>query len=169
MKAYEANKARWAFKLSLQLTGRAQQAYATLDPSGAECYSTVKAAVLRRYNINDETYRQWFRSLRYKAEKTPTDMATTLTDLAGRWLKDCDTVKKVKDAVVKEQLLATLPEEVRMWVKERTPKTTGHTSQLTEDYFQARQAGTSPKTERVPTDPCPRCYALPGGYRTSNH
>ena len=155
--AYEVDEARWAFKLAPQLTGRAQQAYAALDPSDAECYTTVKAAILRRYNINDEMYRQRFRSFRYKPGKTPTEMAKRLTDLAGRWFKDCDTVEKVKDAAVKEQLLATLPYDVRMWVKERKPKTTGDAAQLAEDYFQARPAGTSPQTERVPTDPCPRC------------
>ena len=35
-------------------------------------------------------------------------------------MNNCSTVD---DAVVKEQLLATLPEDVRMWVKERKPKT----------------------------------------------
>lgn len=97
-----------------------------------------------------------FRNFKYKPGKTPTEIATRLTDLAGRWLKDCTTVEEVKDAVVKEQLLATLPEEVRMWVKERRPKTTTDAAQLAEDYFQARPAGTS-KTDRIPTDPCPRC------------
>ena len=94
----------WAFKLAPQLSGRAQQAYAALDPSVAECNATVKAAILRRYNINDETYRQRFRSLCYKPGKTLTEIASRLTDLAGRWLKLCNTIEKVKDAVVKEQL-----------------------------------------------------------------
>ena len=48
MKAYEVDTARWAFKLAPQLTGRAQQAYAALEPTDAECYATVKAAILRR-------------------------------------------------------------------------------------------------------------------------
>ena len=154
--AYEVDKARWAFKLAPQLTGRAQQAYAALDPSDAECYATVKAAILRRYNINDETYRQRFRSYKYKVGQTPTEIATRLTDLAGRWLKDCSTMEEVKDAVVKEQLLAVLPEDIRMWVKERKPKATTEAAQLAEDYLQARPTGI-PKSDRLPTGPCPRC------------
>ena len=160
MKAYEVDTARWAFKLAPQLTGRAQQAYAALDPSDAECYTTVKAAILRRYNINEETYCQRFRSFKYRAGKTPTEIATRLTDLAGRWLKDCSTFEEVKDAVVKEQLLTTLPEDVRMWVKERKPKTTTDAAQLAEDYLQARPAGTPPKPDHAPTGPCPRCGEL---------
>ena len=46
-----------------------------------------------------------------------------------------------------------------MWVKERKPKTTTDAAQLAEDYFQARPAGT-PKPDRIPTDPCPRCGVL---------
>ena len=159
MKAYEIDTARWAFKLAPQLTGRAQQAYAALDPSDAECYSTVKAAILRRYNINDETYRQRFRGLKYKSGNSPTEIATKLTDLAGRWLKDCTTTEDVKDAVVKEQLLLTFLEDIRMWVKERKPKTTSEAAQLGEDYLQARPAGTTLKTDsfKLPTGPCPRC------------
>ena len=99
------DRTRWAFKLAPQLTGRAQQAYAALDPSNAECYNMVKVAILRCYNINDETYCQRFRMLKFKAGKTPTEIATRLTDLAGRWLKHCHTVEEVKDTVVKEQSL----------------------------------------------------------------
>ena len=153
------DRTRWAFKLAPQLTGRAQQAYAALDPSNAECYNMVKVAILRCYNINDETYCQRFRTLKFKAGKTPTEIAMRLTDLAGRWLKHCHTVEEVKDTVVKEQLLITFPEDVRMWVKERKPKTTGEAAQLAEDYFQARQQGTqkSDTVLIVPNDPCLRC------------
>ena len=66
MEAYEVNRARWSFKLAPQLTGKAQQAYAALPPDDAKDYSTVKAAILRRYNINEETYWQRFRTLKLR-------------------------------------------------------------------------------------------------------
>ena len=71
----------------------------------AKCYDTVKAAISRWYNINDETYRQRFQNFKYKPGKTPTKITTHLTDLAG----NCTTVEEVKDAVVKEQLLVDSP------------------------------------------------------------
>ena len=122
MAAYEVDPSRWAYKLAPQLTGMAQQAYAALDPDEAQSYPAVKVAILRRYNINDETYRQRFRGLKPKAGQTPTQITTILTDLAGKWLKDCKSVDEVKDAVVKEQLMTTLPQEVRVWVTERQPR-----------------------------------------------
>ena len=44
----EVNRERWPFQLAPQLTGKAQQAYATLNPDDAKIYDTVKAAILRR-------------------------------------------------------------------------------------------------------------------------
>ena len=58
MRVYGVKEDRWAFKLAPQLTGRAQQAYAALNVDDAGQYKQVKAAILRRYDINEETYRQ---------------------------------------------------------------------------------------------------------------
>ena len=161
MTAYEIDASRWVFKLAPQLTGKAQEAYAALTPDEAQSYPAVKAAILRRYNINEETYRKRFRSLKPLAGQTPTELATRLADLANKWLKDCKTVDDVKDAVVKEQLLQTLPEEVRVWVTERKPKSAAEAGQLAEDYLQARSTGLpSLSNDRSPPGPCPRCGQL---------
>ena len=53
MEAYGVSRERWPFKLAPQLTGKAQQAYAALPPEGAKVYDTLKAAILRHYNINE--------------------------------------------------------------------------------------------------------------------
>ena len=60
MAAHRVEEAHWAYKLAPQLTGRAQQAYAALPADQAGTYEVVKAAILRRYDINEETYRQRF-------------------------------------------------------------------------------------------------------------
>jgi len=60
-------------------------------------------------------------------------------DLAETWLKDCRDRQAVVDVVVKEQFIEVLPEEVRVWVKERKPRTTEDAGRLAEDYRQARK------------------------------
>ena len=40
---------------------------------------------------------------------------------------------------MKEQLIEVLPEEVRVWVKERKPRTTQEAGRLAEDYHQPRK------------------------------
>ena len=43
------------------------------------------------------------------------------------------------DVLVKEHFVEVLPEEVRVWVKERKPRTTQEAGRLAEDYRQARK------------------------------
>ena len=63
MKAYAVEKARWAFVLAPQLTGKAQQAYAAMSGDMAGDYDQVKEAIQKRYNINEESYRVRFRGI----------------------------------------------------------------------------------------------------------
>ena len=76
MEAYRVSRECWPFKLSPQLTGKAQQAYAALPPEGAKVYDTLKVAILRRYNINEETYRKRFRSLEMKTGEAQRELVT---------------------------------------------------------------------------------------------
>ncbi len=62
-----------------------------------------------------------------------------LEDLAKKWLKECDTVDKLRDAVVLEHFLNLLPAEVRVWVQEHKPKTSEAAAQLADNYLQAQR------------------------------
>jgi len=121
MQAYEIKPERWAFKLAPQLVGKAQQAYAALTPEAAADYEQLKKAILRRYDVNEETYRQCFRVATWKSSETARELVVRLEDLATKWTKDCKIVEELRDAVVMEQLLNMLPKEIRVWVKERRP------------------------------------------------
>ena len=68
--------------------------------------------------------------------ETPVELAIRVTE---KWLKDCRDRPAVVDAVVKEQFVEVLPEEVKVWVKERKPRTTQEAGRLAEDYRQARK------------------------------
>ena len=63
MAANEVSRDRWSYQLAPYLRGKAQQAYAGLPPEEVKTYDTIKEAILRRYDINTETYRQRFRNL----------------------------------------------------------------------------------------------------------
>ena len=114
MQAYEVDRPRWTYKLAPQLTGKAQQAYAALSIDEARDYDTLKTAILRRYNINGETYRRQFRSAKLKKGETPRELVTRLRDLVKKWGKECGTMEALFDLMVKEQLLNCLSEDVRV-------------------------------------------------------
>ena len=114
MAANEVSRERWSFQLAPHLTGRAQQAYAALPPEDAKTYNTVKEAILRRYDINEETYRQRFRQLRPKDGESPQELITRLRDLATRWARKSESRDDLLDLIVREQFLVILPEDIRV-------------------------------------------------------
>ena len=143
MAAYGVDRSQWVCRLAPHLTGKAQQAYAAMSTEDASTYEEVKAAVLRRYDISTETYRQRFREGRLKEGETHRELATRLLDLASKWTKECTTVRDVVEVIVKEQLLDTMPASVPVWVHERMPQDSAEAGQLADDYAQARKVSGS--------------------------
>ena len=74
MRAYEVKEKRWAVKLAPQLTGKAQQAYAAMKVEDAGTYRLLKEAILRRYDISEETYRQRFRDAERKDSESVSEI-----------------------------------------------------------------------------------------------
>ena len=100
MSMYEVPQNHWAYKLAPQLTGQAQQAYAAMPTEEAGNYALVKAAILRRYDISEETYRQSFRNAVPNDNKTYRELAVRTMDLLQKWMKDhMETVQNVLEQV----------------------------------------------------------------------
>ena len=170
MDGYGVPRTRWSYRLAPNLTGKAQLAFAAMPAADAWDYNQLKAAILKRYDVNQETYRRRFRSARKEADESYGELAVRLTDLNDKWTKDCTTVAEIRALVVLEQFLNSLPPETRLWVKEREPKTVKEAAELADRLTQARrterdcdqlaQARTPernwPRKERTSTGP--RCY-----------
>lgn len=150
MTAYEVPRSRWVFQLAPQLTAKAQQAYTALSTSDAADYTKVKEAILVRYNINSETYRQRVRGVRKQPNETYPELATRVLDLTNKWTRECTTVQELREVIAMEQFLNTLPENLRIWVRERKPATASEAGQLAEDYLQARGAPQSARRIDAP-------------------
>ena len=78
MVAYEVKSERWAYKLAPQLVGKAQQACAGKAISDAGDYEKVKAAILKQYNITEESYCLHFRSAKLKLGESNREMLVRL-------------------------------------------------------------------------------------------
>ena len=93
----------------------------------------------QRYDITEGSYRQRFRAVKPKPGESSRELVARLDDLAAKWLKSCKTPEEVKDRIVLEQFLNTLPEEVKIFVKERKPKSAEEGGKFADDFVQARK------------------------------
>lgn len=53
----------WVVQGVILFTGKALEAYAGMDEQQSGFYEDIKAAVLVKYNVTEETYHQCFRNL----------------------------------------------------------------------------------------------------------
>lgn len=134
MVGYEIGQERWAYKLAPQLTGRAQQVFAAMDPARASDYKEVKATILRRYDTSEETYRRRSRAVVRKDGKSYRELATRVQDLFEKCTRKCTTVGELRELLMLDQWLNALPHDARIWVIEREPKTLAEAGKLADTY-----------------------------------
>ena len=58
MVVFEVDHAQWVYNLAPQLMGKAQKVYAAMATEDAGDHDKVKPAILKQYNINEDTYQQ---------------------------------------------------------------------------------------------------------------
>lgn len=77
----------WVFRLIPLLTSKARSAYVHMDMDDAHSYDDVKDAILKKYDINPETYRQRFRFPDVEYGETPKELYVRLKELYGKWIQ----------------------------------------------------------------------------------
>ena len=88
MTAHKVDKGRWPHYLAPQLTGKAQLAFAALPVSDSADYDTIKAAILVLYDINEDTFKNRFRSSKRKDGETNREFAVRMMDSLTKRLKE---------------------------------------------------------------------------------
>lgn len=137
-------KVDWAFRLIPLLTGKARAAYVHMDIDDSLDYEQVKSAILRKYDISRETYRQRFRSLEVGPLESPRELYVRLKELYGKWMQPkSKSVEEVSEVIILEQYLRMLSPELQVWVREHDPKTASEAATLS-DVFVAARRGNQP-------------------------
>ena len=156
MRAFNINEDEWSLHLAPQLTGRAQQAYAVLDVDEAADYETVKAAILLRLAIN--TNRQRLRAAKLGSDETAHELRTRLLHYVTTWLEKTTTKLEILDALVLEQLYASLPTEVARHVRQEDRPDARKAAALADSYRAALASFGQPLTQDRPR--CTYCGKL---------
>ena len=144
MAAHKVDQGRWPHYLAPQLTGKAQSAFAALPVSDSADYDAIKAAILVRYDINEDAYKNRFRASKRKDGETNREFTVRMMDSLTKWLKEYNTVDQIHQVLGIEQFLSSLPVEKRLWLVERKPKSYLQTGEWLDEYEQARRQDARP-------------------------
>ncbi|XP_031179965.1 uncharacterized protein LOC116067643 [Sander lucioperca] len=135
-------KVDWVFRLLPLLTSKARGAYVHMDMDDAHEYDKVKSAILKKYDINPETYRQRFRSLHVEPEESPQELYGRLKELYVKWIQpQGKTLHEISEVLIMEQYLRMLSPELQVWVKEHGPKSAAEAATLADVFVAAREKG----------------------------
>ena len=123
----------WATQLAGLLTGKAMAAYAALPVTEANNYQKVREAILRRFDVNEESRRRKFRNDRKRSGETHRELMTRLQENFQRWVGSQEM--SVEDLMVAEQFYQVVPEAMAVWVKDRKPSSLHQMAELADDYM----------------------------------
>ncbi|XP_069138991.1 uncharacterized protein [Argopecten irradians] len=131
----------WASNLSVLLKGRALDVFSRLPVDQSLDYEVLKTALLKRFEMTEEGFRNRFRSGRPEKGETFSQFAVRLDSYFTRWLELAKTNKtfdNLRDLMVRDQFLQACGQDLVLFLKERTPTSLSAMSQLADQYAEAR-------------------------------
>ena len=109
-------------RLASLLEGRAAEIYSSLPPEITADYGLLKEAILAGFRKNYDTYRSEFRAARVGSDETYAQFVTTLSRKLDFWISSTKiekTYQHLRDFIILDQLLAGMPNELRLFLKEK--------------------------------------------------
>ena len=135
-------KLEWALRLVPLLCGKALEAFSRLPDGDSRNYDEIKTAILSRYELTAEAYREKFRNSSQFSDESFKEFAVRLVGFLRHWLEreviDNDFAK-FADLVAREQLMVSCSKELKLWIKEQKPKTVDELTEKAEAFQQAHK------------------------------
>lgn len=131
----------WAPRLAALLTGKAREAYALMPLDEIDSYDQVKIAVLKKYQLGSEAYREKFRTSYKQPDERFQEWGTRVGQYFDRWLEinNVNTFEGLREFMIIEQLSDMLSPDLQVWVKERKPESVEKLTELAELYIMSRK------------------------------
>lgn len=113
-----------ALMLQCLFTGRAQEAYVSLNAEDSKNYTLVKKAVLRAFEMVPDAYRKRFCTWRKGDKQTYLEFASDLAKHFDRWCAalGVNGYEGLRELIVLEQLKNTLPEHISNYISDQKVK-----------------------------------------------
>ena len=69
------------------------------------------------------------------------ELGIRLSDMFNKWTEIAEgDAKKLAEMVIQEQLVANMPQDLQVWIRERKPSSVKEAAKWADDYIMARQS-----------------------------
>ncbi|XP_040064309.1 uncharacterized protein LOC120838441 [Ixodes scapularis] len=146
---------QWATALSVCLTGEALRVFSRLTPEDSADYDKVKKALLQRFRLTAEGFREKFRDGKPEKGETGTQFAARLASFLDRWVDLSETAKDfdaLRNLLLTEQFICGAPPpppppppKLSLFLRKRKSKELGDMAELADRYLEAQQQETHGK------------------------
>ena len=146
----------WAISLSALLTGKALDVYTRLPLTDLNNYDKLKLALLKRFQLTADGFHNKFFSAKPEAGETGHQYAARLENYFDRWIALSginQSFKELKDILLREQYMDSCHRDLTLFLKERQPKSMSDTTNLADQYLDARGGSFKAPTPRPPSHP----------------
>ena len=126
----------WSTQLAAFLKGKAGDAYLALPFEDTKDFDNVKSAILKRYEINEETHRRKSRADQKHDKETHREFMDHLRDRFQPWIKSQQM--PVEDLIVLEQFHQSLPNNLAVWLRDGKLDSLQGVADLADDYLLSR-------------------------------
>lgn len=132
----------WSQRLLTLLPCEAADVIARLSKQDAEDYDKVKSALLKKYRLSTEAFRQRFRNAAKGQKESYPEFAYNLKANLVEWLKSAEAYGdhgKVIECIALEQFFSCVSEPAKFWVQDRLGEPdVQKAAELTEEYATRR-------------------------------
>lgn len=130
----------YAVRLGSLLTGKAADIYTSLSPEITSKYECLKKALLRGFSKTPDGYRNDFRQSKIKTGESFQQFAVQLGRMFDLWINSRNIVtdyNSLRSFMILDQFVASLPAEIRMFVKEHNVSNLDDAVQLADNWASA--------------------------------
>ena len=131
----------WATGLSALLQGKALDVYALMPKEDALNYDKLKVALLKRYELTEEGFKRKYKKCRPENGETFQQFTTRMKSYFTRWI-DMASIEKsyegLQDLILREQLTFICNRDLKLFLREREPKSLEQASKLADQYKESR-------------------------------
>ncbi|XP_062585038.1 uncharacterized protein LOC134246689 [Saccostrea cucullata] len=140
------DQSQWAVRLVPMLSGKALEAYSRLSDEDSDNYDAIKTAILKRYELTSEAYRDKFRQCRQSNDESFKDFVVRTERFFNHWCEREEigsNFHKLFDLMLREQVIRSCSKELQLWVLEHSPKSIKEVITLSESFQVAHKGSNS--------------------------